>query len=240
MGLGGADDPTGTTWRAAAGCQHARGHQRPSLPAVDRLPVAGAAQGFAAEEHGAPLFQAVGLGRHAGAHPLCALCGGARASGPRGKPERGHHRQSKRQDGAKKGASMDPQGYDAGKKVTGRKRHILVDTLGLLLSVAVHPADIQDRDGVAFVLNATPAPYFLSSSVFSQMEAIRARVPPRLPPPPANGSLKSPNATSCISSWCYPNGGSSNEPLPGSAAIAASRAISSAMRPPSPLSFASR
>jgi Transposase DDE domain len=41
---------------------------------------------------------------------------------------------------------MDPQGYDAGKKVTGRKRHILVDTLGLLLSVAVHPADIQDRE----------------------------------------------------------------------------------------------
>jgi hypothetical protein len=53
----------------------------------------------------------------------------------------------------KKGASIDPQGYDAGKKVTGRKRHILVDTLGRLLSVAVHSADIQDRDGVAFVLN---------------------------------------------------------------------------------------
>ena len=50
---------------------------------------------------------------------------------------------------------MDPQGYDAGKKVTGRKRHILVDTLGLLLSVAVHPADIQDRDGAAFVLNTS-------------------------------------------------------------------------------------
>src|ERR1700685_1562596 len=48
---------------------------------------------------------------------------------------------------------MDPQGYDAGKKVTGRKRHILVDTLGLLLSVAVHPADIQDRDGAALVLD---------------------------------------------------------------------------------------
>ena len=29
----------------------------------------------------------------------------------------------------------------------GRKRHILVDTLGLLLNVVVHPADIQDRDG---------------------------------------------------------------------------------------------
>ena len=42
---------------------------------------------------------------------------------------------------------LDPQGFDAGKKITGRKRHILVDTLGLLLSVAVHPANIQDRDG---------------------------------------------------------------------------------------------
>lgn len=35
----------------------------------------------------------------------------------------------------------------------GRKRHILVDTLGLLLSVAVHSADIQDRDGAKLVLN---------------------------------------------------------------------------------------
>jgi transposase len=48
---------------------------------------------------------------------------------------------------------LDPQGFDAGKKITGRKRHILVDTLGLLLSVAVHPANIQDRDGVALVLD---------------------------------------------------------------------------------------
>jgi transposase len=48
---------------------------------------------------------------------------------------------------------MDPQGYDAGKKVTGRKRHVLVDTLGLLLNVVVHPANIQDRDGAALVLD---------------------------------------------------------------------------------------
>jgi putative transposase len=45
-----------------------------------------------------------------------------------------------------------PCGYDAGKKVKGRKRHILVDTLGLLLAVVVHPADIQDRDGAKLVL----------------------------------------------------------------------------------------
>ena len=53
----------------------------------------------------------------------------------------------------KGGASIDPQGYDAGKKVTGRKRHILVDTLGLLLNVVVHPADVQDRDGARLVLD---------------------------------------------------------------------------------------
>ncbi len=44
-----------------------------------------------------------------------------------------------------------PRGYDAGKKVNGRKRHILVDTLGLLLVLVVHGADVQDRDGLALV-----------------------------------------------------------------------------------------
>ena len=38
-------------------------------------------------------------------------------------------------------------GYDANKKINGRKRHILVDTMGLLLAVVVHAANIQDRDG---------------------------------------------------------------------------------------------
>ena len=37
--------------------------------------------------------------------------------------------------------------------MTGRKRHIVVDTLGLLLAVVVHPADIQDRDGAKLVLD---------------------------------------------------------------------------------------
>src|SRR5689334_13418422 len=52
----------------------------------------------------------------------------------------------------KKGSSLDPSGYDAGKKIKGRKRHILVDTLGLLLNVVVHPADVQDRDGALHLL----------------------------------------------------------------------------------------
>jgi putative transposase len=45
------------------------------------------------------------------------------------------------------------KGYDAGKKVNGRKRHILVDTLGLLLSVKVLAANIQDRDGAKPLLD---------------------------------------------------------------------------------------
>jgi putative transposase len=44
------------------------------------------------------------------------------------------------------------RGYDAGKKVLGRKRHVLVDTLGLILHVVVHSAAIQDRDGAKLVL----------------------------------------------------------------------------------------
>jgi transposase len=50
---------------------------------------------------------------------------------------------------ASKGACADPVGYDAGKKVKGVKYQILVDTLGLMLNIVVHPADIQDRDGAA-------------------------------------------------------------------------------------------
>lgn len=45
-----------------------------------------------------------------------------------------------------------PRGYDAGKKIKGRKRHIVVDTIGMLLMVVVHTADIQDRDGAKLVL----------------------------------------------------------------------------------------
>ena len=45
------------------------------------------------------------------------------------------------------------RGYDGGKKVNGRKRHIVVDTLGLLLVVLVTAASVQDRDGGARVLD---------------------------------------------------------------------------------------
>ena len=50
-------------------------------------------------------------------------------------------------------------GFDAGKKIKGRKRHIMTDTLGLMLVAVVHPADIQDRDGAPAVFEAVAARY---------------------------------------------------------------------------------
>ena len=48
--------------------------------------------------------------------------------------------------------SGGPRGFDAGKKINGRKRHIVVDTAGHLVGLEVHAADIQDRDGAASLL----------------------------------------------------------------------------------------
>jgi transposase len=50
--------------------------------------------------------------------------------------------------------SGGPRGYDAAKKIKGRKRHIVTDTGGLLVGAEVHPADIQDRDGAVLVIEA--------------------------------------------------------------------------------------
>src|ERR1700693_4305656 len=69
-----------------------------------------------------------------------------------GQSHRRHYREPKRQKRGKRGASIDPPGYDAGKKIKGKKRHILVDTQGLLIHAIVHAADIQDRDGGSFVM----------------------------------------------------------------------------------------
>ena len=48
-----------------------------------------------------------------------------------------------------------PRGYDAGKKINGRKRHAMVDTDGRGLKLHVHPASVQDRDGAVPLLQAS-------------------------------------------------------------------------------------
>lgn len=55
---------------------------------------------------------------------------------------------------AKTTETRGERGYDAGKKVKGRKRHILVDTLGLLIAVVITAASVQDRDGAKLVFAA--------------------------------------------------------------------------------------
>ena len=54
----------------------------------------------------------------------------------------------------------DECGYDAGKKIKGRKRHIVVDTMGLLLAVVILPADIQDGEAARQVLARVTAREF--------------------------------------------------------------------------------
>src|SRR6266566_736455 len=130
----------------------ARSDERDHVCFEHGMPVAGDPERPAAAQHAVRLSRLVELGRHAGSHPSRALCGmpGARRTGSQ--PHRRHHRQPKREERGKRGACIDPHGYDAGKKIKGKKRHILVDTLGLLLHAIVHPADIQDRDGGILLL----------------------------------------------------------------------------------------
>jgi putative transposase len=59
----------------------------------------------------------------------------------------------------KTSAQGGPKGFDGGKKVKGRKRHLVVDVLGLVLAVLVHPANVQDRDGAAPVVEQAMAKY---------------------------------------------------------------------------------
>jgi putative transposase len=60
-----------------------------------------------------------------------------------------------------------PRGYDAAKKVKGRKRHVAVDTSGLLLGVIVHAADVQDADGVGDLLKRLKRLYPWLKAVFA-------------------------------------------------------------------------
>jgi putative transposase len=53
------------------------------------------------------------------------------------------------------GVGGKERGYDGAKKVKGRKRHLLVDTQGLVLEAKVHNAKIQDRDGIKLLLEAS-------------------------------------------------------------------------------------
>ncbi|WP_420093955.1 IS5 family transposase [Agrobacterium pusense] len=69
---------------------------------------------------------------------------------------------------AEKGGAVSTRaGMMPGKKIKGKKRHILVDTVGLLLHALVHPADIQDRDGGILVLKTLFGRYPFLKKLFA-------------------------------------------------------------------------
>jgi hypothetical protein len=82
------------------------------------------------------------------------------------------------------GAALDPQGFDAGKKITGRKRHILVGTLGLPLGASVLPANIQDRDGARDLLQQARGRFPFIERIFAAKFFVRA--PPLTAPSSAS------------------------------------------------------
>ena len=125
-------------------------------------------------------------------------------------------------------------GYDSHKKVNGRKRHLLVDTLGLLIGVVVTAASAQDRVGAAMLLKRARA---------RGRTAWRWSGPTR--PTTATGGTgpgersASPSRSSCSpgtsrGSASCPAAGSSSAPTPGSPAGAAAPATTSASPPTTP------
>jgi len=133
--------------RAGAGRQ-ADDRQRADVLRPQRLPMADAATRVRPVAHGAPLLPPLAAQRLASNDSRRPPPTGANPGRTKVQPFRGDHRQPVGEDRGKRGA----RGYDAGKKINGRKRHIVVDTLGLVLAVVVHAANIQDRDGAKLVL----------------------------------------------------------------------------------------
>ena len=126
--------------------------------------MAASAARFPAMADGVLLLPALGARRGLGAGPSHADHGGPGTCRARSLTLCGHCRQPDRQDGGSKGGF---KGYDAGKKIHGRKRHILTDTDGRLLAVEVHAADIQDRDGAKGVLKRSRRAFPFVETVFA-------------------------------------------------------------------------
>ena len=83
------------------------------------------------------------------------------------RPHSGNHRHAGCESDRKRGVSIDPVGYDAGKKIKGIKRNALVDTEGHLLSLEVIPGNIQDRDCAAGLIERALQKYPCLKKIFA-------------------------------------------------------------------------
>src|SRR5262245_73462 len=100
--------------------------------------------------NGVLLLQHMAQGRVVGTVECAIARASAKSGRSRSDAERGYLGQPECQDKSKRG----PRGFDGAKLVKGRKRHVLVDTLGLILKVMVSEANVGDREGAAWLLLA--------------------------------------------------------------------------------------
>src|SRR3984893_5797167 len=117
---------------------------------------------------------------------------------------------------AKTTESGGPRGYDAAKKVKGRKRHIVTDTGGLLVGAEVHPADVQDRDGAVLVIEAIHQLFPWLRHLFATASTT---APTCVTPSPnsVTGPLRSSSAPLTLPAFdCCPAAGWSDEASAGS------------------------
>src|SRR3954468_2729424 len=171
------DFGSGQTRRAAADHRHAPPAGRPVLRRAHRLPVAAPAAPpiLFSLGYGVRLLPGVPRGRRLGEHAPPSRRHVARRRRTGGQSHRGHCRRPERQDDRKRG----PRGWDAAKRLKGRKRHVAVDTQGLLLGVVVHAADIQDADGLWGLLKRLKPLYnwlrvVFADSIYNRIAALLA------------------------------------------------------------------
>lgn len=144
-------------------------------------------------------------------------------------------------------------GYDAGKRIKGRKRHIVTDTIGLLVGLKVHSAGIQDRDGALDVLKEVAARYPLLRVRPAHSDGSRSgahSLPMAAMPGPNSGKpcelsdagpSRSSNApTRLKGSKSSPGAGWSSAPSPGSAGAADCRRTGKSPSPAERLGCSSR
>jgi len=129
--------------------------------------MAAVAERFSTAVYRLQLFLGMDALRRARPYSPHAAREGARDGRPRGKPDRRHHRHAGCESDRKGGPQKDPVGYDAAKKTKGIKRNVIVDTIGLLLGIAVIPANIQDRDCAADLIRKTRRLFPWISKIFA-------------------------------------------------------------------------
>src|SRR5919205_1451937 len=121
------------------------------------MPVAPASSRLPSMAHRLPLFQTMALRRYLGedqpGHPRTLA----------GPPEKGSSAQCGRggisQSLKSTAVGGEDRGYDGGKKVKGRKRHLLVDTEGFILKAKVHSAKVMNYEGIKTLLRKADEQY---------------------------------------------------------------------------------